>query len=197
VRRSRPYYPRTKGKIERTIRNIDEEYVRLYARIDDETLEDFIFWYNVARFHDGIRTTPVERYLGFKVAYGKSGKRLLALVIRAVADPSMERLRDLAAFRESMICAKCGGRTIRYGYYRKFGLFFQRYRCCECGATFSTWSLLLRAVRKRYPRCRVCGTNDFVIKWNARGSRRWKCTACGRTFSANVEWLHEAWLRTT
>lgn len=61
IKRSRPYYPQSKGKVERLIRNINEEYFRLYENINDEALQEFILWYNTARIHDGIGVTPVER----------------------------------------------------------------------------------------------------------------------------------------
>lgn len=59
-----PRYPQDKGKVERTIRNANEEYIyhlRLHpgwlSKIDEYTL-----WYNRERFHRGINTVPAALY---------------------------------------------------------------------------------------------------------------------------------------
>ena len=191
--RSRPYYPQTKGKVERSIRNINEEYLRLYSDVNSDTLADYIVWYNTARYHDGIGMTPAERYFGFRIEYSDVGLRLLDLIARVVVSPSRKNLSALAGFHDSVSCAECGGETIRYGFYRHNGFRFQKYRCRSCGVVFSLWSLVLRAVRRRYPRCPRCESNDKVIRW---GSGVWMCTDCGRAFTADVKWLSKKWLTT-
>ena len=197
IKRSRPYYPLSKGKVERLIRNINEEYFRLYENINGQTLQEFILWYNTARIHDGIGATPVERYLGFRVEYNERGARLLELISKAVAYPSRKNLQALASFHEKIACIECGGETIRYGYRKAFGLRFQCYQCKSCGATFSLWGLVLRAVRRRYPECPRCGTNVLVVGWgHDEEEKRWRCKNCGHVFKADVKWLHKLWWTT-
>lgn len=55
-----PYYPQDKGKVERTIRNIAEEFVNLSKRFLGwlEKIGEYRRWYNGVRVHLGINTQP-------------------------------------------------------------------------------------------------------------------------------------------
>jgi transposase InsO family protein len=60
-----PYYPQDKGKVERAIRNVAEEFTNLLSRfpqwLDGQTNE-FKRWYNEERFHRGVKTTPITLF---------------------------------------------------------------------------------------------------------------------------------------
>jgi len=61
-----PYYPQDKGKVERTIRNLSEEYVYLLAQFpnwfDDKHMEEWRCWFNEKRFHKGVKDYPANLY---------------------------------------------------------------------------------------------------------------------------------------
>ncbi|KXA91173.1 hypothetical protein AKJ57_02195 [candidate division MSBL1 archaeon SCGC-AAA259A05] len=59
-----PYYPQDKGKVERTIRNVAEEFVNLLRKFPEwlTNIWKYRKWYNEHRFHRGINTQPVEIY---------------------------------------------------------------------------------------------------------------------------------------
>lgn len=60
-----PYYPQDKGKVERAIRNVAEEFVYLLKKFPewlDGKINEYKDWYNGKRFHRGINTVPTELY---------------------------------------------------------------------------------------------------------------------------------------
>jgi len=59
-----PYYPQDKGKVERTIRNVAEEFVNLLRKFPEwlDRIREYRKWYNECRFHRGINTQPVRLY---------------------------------------------------------------------------------------------------------------------------------------
>lgn len=60
-----PYYPQDKGKVERAIRNISEEFIHLMKKFPDwlnGLIRDYKSWFNKKRFHRGIGTVPVALY---------------------------------------------------------------------------------------------------------------------------------------
>lgn len=60
-----PYYPQDKGKVERTIRNIAEEFINLLAKFPEwlnGMIDDYKSWFNNQRFHRGIGTMPALLY---------------------------------------------------------------------------------------------------------------------------------------
>lgn len=59
-----PYYPQDKGKVERAIRNIAEEFVNLLKKFPGWLLDikDYIKWFNEKRFHRGINSVPKELF---------------------------------------------------------------------------------------------------------------------------------------
>ena len=59
-----PYYPQCKGKVERVIRTLNEEYLPLGSVFYDHAalLPEFRDWYNNQRYHMGIRGIPAQRY---------------------------------------------------------------------------------------------------------------------------------------
>ena len=59
-----PYYPQDKGKVERTIRNVAEEFVNLLRKFPEwlDRLREYRRWYNRQRFHRGINTQPAKLY---------------------------------------------------------------------------------------------------------------------------------------
>jgi transposase InsO family protein len=64
-----PFYPQCKGKIERCIRNFNEEYIRLDKVFEDIStfVKDYQEWYNNERFNSGISDIPVNLYLSENV----------------------------------------------------------------------------------------------------------------------------------
>jgi len=61
-----PYYPQDKGKVERTIRNVAEEFTNLLSKFPDwlnGQINEFRRWYNECRFHRGIKTTPKQLFM--------------------------------------------------------------------------------------------------------------------------------------
>lgn len=59
-----PYYPQDKGKIERSIRNLTEEFVNLLTSFPEwiNHLNEYVRWYNKDRFHWGIHDYPKDIY---------------------------------------------------------------------------------------------------------------------------------------
>lgn len=60
-----PYYPQDKGKVERTIRNLSEEFVYQLRRFPHwlkGSIEEYRDWYNHSRFHRGINDIPARLY---------------------------------------------------------------------------------------------------------------------------------------
>lgn len=60
-----PYYPQDKGKVERTIRNVAEEFIYLIKKFPEwleGKIKEYVKWYNTKRFHRGIMTIPVKLY---------------------------------------------------------------------------------------------------------------------------------------
>jgi putative transposase len=57
-----PFYPQCKGKIERCIRNFNEEYIRLDKVFENTQalLEEYQEWYNNERYHLGINDYPAN-----------------------------------------------------------------------------------------------------------------------------------------
>src|SRR3989344_478807 len=63
---SYPYYPQDKGKVERTIRNLAEEFVNLLSKFKhwiNGKLEEWRVWFNDKRFHRGIKDYPSNLYV--------------------------------------------------------------------------------------------------------------------------------------
>ena len=61
-----PYYPQDKGKVERTIRNANEEFIKLLVKFPqwlDGCLKHFRNWYNKDRFHRGINAKPAQLFV--------------------------------------------------------------------------------------------------------------------------------------
>lgn len=59
-----PFYPQCKGKIERCIRNFNEEYILLDKVFENPQmlLEEYREWYNNERYHMGINDCPANIY---------------------------------------------------------------------------------------------------------------------------------------
>jgi transposase InsO family protein len=60
-----PYYPQDKGKVERAIRNISEEFIHLMKKFPEwlnGVISDYKKWFNDCRFHRGIGTVPSALY---------------------------------------------------------------------------------------------------------------------------------------
>jgi len=61
-----PYYPQDKGKVERTIRNVSEEFVYLLAQFpkwfNEKCLEEWRQWHNEKRKNLGIKDYPANLY---------------------------------------------------------------------------------------------------------------------------------------
>ncbi len=61
-----PYYPQDKGKVERTIRNLAEEFLNLLSKFKhwiNGKLEEWRIWFNEKRFHRGIKDYPSNLYV--------------------------------------------------------------------------------------------------------------------------------------
>ncbi len=62
-----PYYPQDKGKVERAIRNIAEEFIYLLTKFKewlDGKIKSYKRWFNNKRFHRGINNYPAKLFLG-------------------------------------------------------------------------------------------------------------------------------------
>ncbi len=60
-----PYYPQDKGKVERTIRNVAEEFVNLLTKFPQwlgGQIKEYHVWYNEERLHRGIGIQPAKLY---------------------------------------------------------------------------------------------------------------------------------------
>ena len=60
-----PHYPQDKGKVERTIRNLSEEFVYQLSKFPDwlnGKIKEYKEWYNNSRFHRGIENIPCILY---------------------------------------------------------------------------------------------------------------------------------------
>jgi|GEM_PF-3904636 len=60
-----PYYPQDKGKVERTIRNIAEEFVHLLRKFPgwlEGKIREYREGYNTERFHRDISCRPIQLY---------------------------------------------------------------------------------------------------------------------------------------
>lgn len=56
-----PYYPQDKGKVERSIRNLSQEFVYLLTKFPEwlnGTIQKYRDWYNEKRYHRGILAIP-------------------------------------------------------------------------------------------------------------------------------------------
>lgn len=60
-----PYYPETKGKVERTIRNLKEEYLVIDRVFENASslLSEYIEWFNTVRYSLGVEGIPASFYL--------------------------------------------------------------------------------------------------------------------------------------
>lgn len=64
-----PYYPQDKGKVERSIRTIAEEFINLIIKFPNwinGLIKDYVKWYNEKRFHRGINAFPSELYVNLE-----------------------------------------------------------------------------------------------------------------------------------
>jgi len=64
-----PYYPQDKGKVERAIRNISEEFIHLMVKFPEwlnGVIGDYKEWFNNFRFHRGIGTVPSALYVALE-----------------------------------------------------------------------------------------------------------------------------------
>lgn len=60
-----PYYPQDKGKVERTIRNLAEEFINLLGKFKhwiNGKIEEWRVWFNEKRYHRGIKGYPNNLY---------------------------------------------------------------------------------------------------------------------------------------
>jgi len=60
-----PYYPQDKGKVERVIRNVAEEFVYLLKKFPEwinGKIKPYRRWFNTKRFHHGINAIPCQLY---------------------------------------------------------------------------------------------------------------------------------------
>jgi hypothetical protein len=60
-----PYYPQDKGKVERTIRNITEEFIDLLSKFAMffERIQEYKDWFNDKRYHRGIKDYPAKLFV--------------------------------------------------------------------------------------------------------------------------------------
>ena len=61
-----PYYPQDKGKVERAIRTISEEFIYLMKKFPhwiNGMISKYVKWYNEKRFHRGINDYPAKLYV--------------------------------------------------------------------------------------------------------------------------------------
>ena len=62
---SHPYYPQDKGKVERTIRNVTEEFIDLLAKFPQffSRMGEYKNWFNEKRYHRGIKDYPARLFV--------------------------------------------------------------------------------------------------------------------------------------
>ena len=62
-----PYYPQEKGKVERTIRNVTEEFIDLLGKFPQffGRMEEYRRWFNEKRYHRGVKDYPANLYVKF------------------------------------------------------------------------------------------------------------------------------------
>lgn len=60
-----PYYPQDKGKVERAIRNLAEEFINLLKHFSHwlGKIKEWMDWYNTKRYHCGIKGYPANIYV--------------------------------------------------------------------------------------------------------------------------------------
>ncbi len=60
-----PYYPQDKGKVERTIRNITEEFIDLLVNFSMffERIQEYKDWFNEKRYHRGVKDYPANLFV--------------------------------------------------------------------------------------------------------------------------------------
>ena len=60
-----PYYPQDKGKVERTIRNITEEFLDLLVHFSMffERIQEYKDWFNDKRYHRGVKDYPTKLFV--------------------------------------------------------------------------------------------------------------------------------------
>lgn len=61
-----PYYPQDKGKVERTIRNLTEEFINLISKFKswiNGKMEEWRKWFNEKRYHNGVKDFPANLYV--------------------------------------------------------------------------------------------------------------------------------------
>ena len=59
------YYPKDKGKVERAIRNLTEEFIHLFKKFPGwlkKKLEEWRRWFNEKRYHRGINDYHANLY---------------------------------------------------------------------------------------------------------------------------------------
>ncbi len=61
-----PYYPQEKGKVERSIRNVSEEFIYLLTQFrkwfNNKCFEEYRRWFNEDRYHNGVKDFPSKLY---------------------------------------------------------------------------------------------------------------------------------------
>lgn len=64
VEHAPPFYPQCKGKIERCIRNFNEEFLPLDKIFENpgSLVDEYRVWYNNERFHQGINACPAQLF---------------------------------------------------------------------------------------------------------------------------------------
>ena len=60
-----PYYPQDKGKVERCIRTLNEEFIELLKKFPEwiNKINEYSIWHNEKRFHRAINCAPAQLYL--------------------------------------------------------------------------------------------------------------------------------------
>ena len=62
---ARPYYPQDKGKVERTIRNVTEEFIDHLSKfaLFFDRLQEYKEWFNEKRYHRGVKDYPAKLFV--------------------------------------------------------------------------------------------------------------------------------------
>ena len=60
-----PYYPQDKGKVERTIRNVTEEFIDHLSKFTMffDKLQEYKEWFNEKRYHRGVKDYPIRLFV--------------------------------------------------------------------------------------------------------------------------------------